>query len=199
MMSYMSDELAGWYRVGGHRLNFYATDAEIAEWLLEMLPATFGPYSVIGKAWHEGQWEPFEYPVDEIVTALEAHRGAVNQWIRSDTLSPDVPAGDDTRHSFGGLILVQLGRERNGCLDAASIAVVDRLRHEVSGEERRQTEYMRIFERLRRSMRKRLVVATARTLPNGTVSEDWPMTARAADAHSRGEVTFAANPVGLRA
>jgi hypothetical protein len=69
----------------------------------------------------------------------------------------------------------------------------------VSGEERRQTEYMQIFERLRRSMRKRLVVATACALPNGTVREDWPMTARAADSHSRGEVTFAANPVGLRA
>jgi hypothetical protein len=112
MMRYTSDELAGWYRVGGHRLNFYATDAEIAEWLLEMLPATFGPYSVIGQEWHDGQWEPFEYPVDEIVTALEAHRGAVNQWIRSDTLSAHVPAGDDKRHSFGGLTLVQLGRER---------------------------------------------------------------------------------------
>jgi hypothetical protein len=199
MISGVSDELAGWYRVGGHRLNFYAADSEIAEWLLEMLPATFSPYSVIGQEWRDGHWEPFEYPVDEIASAFEAHRGAVNWWIRSDVLSPRLPAGDDKRHNFGGLILVQLGRERDGCLDAASIAVVDRLRHEVSGEERRQTEYMRIFERLRRSMRKRLVVGTTRTLPNGTVREDWPMTARAADAHTRGEVTFAAKPVGLRA
>jgi hypothetical protein len=29
--------VAGWYRVGGHRLQFYATDAEIAEWLQEVL------------------------------------------------------------------------------------------------------------------------------------------------------------------
>jgi hypothetical protein len=34
--------------------------------------------------------------------------------------------------------------------------------------------------------------------PDGTVSEHWPMTARAADAHRRGDVRFAAEPVGLR-
>ena len=195
----MNDELAGWYRVGGHRLQFYATDAEIAEWLLEMLPATFGPYSVIGREWHDGRWEPFEYPLDKIVSAFQAHRGAVNWWIRSEVLSPHVPAGDDTRHSFGGLILVQLGSERNGRLLEASIAVVDRIRHEVTGEERRQPEYLRIFERLRRSMRKRLVVATSYTFPDGSVcGTHWLMTARAADAHTRGEVTFDAEPIGLR-
>jgi hypothetical protein len=192
----VGDELAGWYRVGGHRLQFYATDAEIAEWLLEMLPATFGPYSVIGQEWQDGRWEPFEYPLDRIIEVFEAPRQA---WIRSEVLSPQVPPGDDKRQSFGGLILVQPGSERNGRVGEASIAVVDRIRHELTGEERRQPEYLRIFERLRRSMRKRLVVATSYTFPDGRVSRDhWPMTARAADAHARGEVRFDAEPIGLR-
>jgi len=51
------------------------------------------------------------------------------------------------------LILLQLCRERNSRLGEARTAVVDRTRHEATGEERRRPEYLRIFERLRRSMR----------------------------------------------
>jgi hypothetical protein len=195
----VSDEFAGWHRVGGHRLQFYATDAEIAEWLLQVLPAAFAPYTVLGQEWRDDRWQPFQYPLEDVGTAFQAHRGAVNWWIRSGALSPHVPPGSDKRHSFGGLILVQLGSERNGRLGDASIAIVDRIRHEVTGEERRQQQYLRIFERLRRSMRKRLVVATAYTFPDGRVSHDhWLMTARAADAHKRGEVRFDAEPIALR-
>jgi hypothetical protein len=53
--------------------------------------------------------------------------------------------------------------------------MIDRIRHEATGEERRQREYLRIVERLRRSMRNRLVVET----------EDWPSTERAAVEHGR--------------
>jgi hypothetical protein len=191
----VNEELDGWYRVGGHRLQFYATDAEIAEWLLETLPEPLGPYSVVGSEWKDGWRQPFELPLEEIMTALETHRGTINWWIRSHALSPDVPAGDDERQSYGGLILVQFGSERNGRVRESSIAVVDRLRHAETGEERRQPEYLRIFERLRRSMRKRLVVETAYTFPDGRVSAHSRMTARAADAHRRGEVTFNADPL----
>lgn len=63
--------------------------------------------------------------------------------------------------------------------------MVDRIRHETSGEEVRQPDYLRIFERLRRSMKARLVMETA----------DWPMTARAADELNRGLVKFTATPI----
>jgi hypothetical protein len=191
------DEFEGWFRVGGHVLHFYATDAEIAEWLQETLPPEFGPYSIVGQEWHDGRWQPFEYPLTAIDECFMRHRSA-NLWVRSDVLSPGLTGEDEKRLSFNGLINVQLGRQRNGRLDEASVGIVDRIRHEGTGRERRRPEYLRIFERLRRSMRKRLVVTTAYTFPDGSVSETWPMTARAADAHSRGEVTFTANPVGLR-
>jgi hypothetical protein len=191
------NDFAGWYRVGGHRLQFYATDAEIAEWLQEMLPAAFGPYSIVGQDLIGKRRQPFEYPLRAIDECFTEHRSA-NLWIRSNALSPNVTSTDDKELSFNGLILVQLGRLRNGRLEDASIAIVDRIRHEATGREQRQPEYLRIFERLRRSMRKRLVVTTAYTLADGSVSEHWPMTAHAANAHSRGEVTFAAKPVGLR-
>jgi hypothetical protein len=191
------DEFAGWYRAGGHRLQFYATDAEIAEWLQEMLPPESAPYSIVGREWQDGRWQPFEYALAAIEGCFRRHRSA-NLWIRSDVLSPGLTGQDEKRLSFDGLILVQLGSQRNGRLEEASIGIVDRIRHEATGRERRRPEYLRIFERLRRSMRKRLVVTTAYTFPDGSVNESWPMTARAADAHSRGEVTFTANPVGLR-
>jgi len=38
-----TDDFADWFRVGGHSLSFYATDAEIAEWLQESLPEQFAP------------------------------------------------------------------------------------------------------------------------------------------------------------
>jgi hypothetical protein len=192
-----ADEFAGWHRVGGHRLQFYATDNEIAEWLQEMLPSESAPYSMVGQECRDGRWQPFEYALAAIDECFMRHRSN-NLWIRSDVLSPRLTGEDEKRLSFNGLILVQLGSKTNGRLEEASIAIVDRIRHEPTGRERRRPEYLRIFERLRRSMRKRLVVTTAYTFPDGSVSESWPMTARAADAHSRGEVRFAAAPVGLR-
>jgi hypothetical protein len=194
----MAESFEGWYRVGGSRFDFYATDEEIAEWLVETLPPEFAPYAVIGADWieEERHWEPFEYALAEISDAFARYRGS-NFWIRSDQLSPR-RHGDDEAVAFGGLILVQLGFEReDGRVEDASIAVADRLRHEVTGEERRQPQYRRIFDRLRRSLRKRAVVRTIRTFPDGSKGPSSLMTPRAAEAHARGDVTFDAEPTGL--
>ena len=190
------DDFTGWHRIGGHRLQFYATDDEITEWLQETLPGPFAPYSAIGHEWRDGSWRASEYPLEEIRSAVEHHERRT-LWIRSEVLSPGLISDDTECLSFSGLIAVDLGSERDGRLDDASLSIVDRIRHE-TGRERAQSEYLRIFERLRRSMRKRLVVKTERTFPDGSVSESWPMTARAADANVRGDVTFQARPAGLR-
>jgi hypothetical protein len=128
-----------------------------------------------------------------ITDSFSAHAHSAH-WIQSQVLSPDLAAGDidhpeDLKTlSFSGLIRIWLGREYEGRIEESSISMIDRIRHEKTGDERQQPEYRRIFERLRRSMRKRLVVET----------ESWPMTARSADAYARGEVTFTANAIGLR-
>jgi hypothetical protein len=189
-----------WYRVGGSRTDFYATDEEIAEWLLENLPPNFAPYAIVGRQWSERErrWPSFEYPLADIREAFAERRGC-NLWIRSDQLSPRVGGEDETSLSYGGLILVQLGSQRDdGAIEPASIAIVDRLRHETTGEERTQPQYRRIFDRLRRSLKKRLVVTTTRTNRGGVVHCGPRMTARAAEAHARGEVRFDAEPTGLR-
>jgi hypothetical protein len=196
----VAESYEGWYRVGGSRFDFYATDEEIAEWLLETLPSDLAPYAVVGEEWieEEQRWKPFEYRLDEIRQAFTRHRDS-NFWIRSDQLSPRIRGDDRVGVSYGGLILVQLGFKReDGRIEDASIAVVDRLRHEITGEERRQPEYRRIFDRLRRSLRKRAVVKTMRTRPDGGTDPSSLMTPRAAEAHAQGEITFDAEPVGLR-
>jgi len=199
MIPSVAESFEEWYRVGGSRTDFYATDDEIADWLLESLPSELAPYAIVGREWVEEErlWRAFEYPLSQIREAF-AHKRECNLWIRSDQLSPRVSGEDETPLVHGGLILVQLGTERSGVVEEASIAVVDRLRHEVTGAERRQPEYRRIFDRLRRSLRKRLVVTTVRTRPDGGVDPSSPMTPRAAESHVRGEVRFAAEPTSLR-
>ena len=44
--------------MGGHRLQFYATDVEIAEWLVDTLPDEFGPYDVVGQQWEDDHLGP---------------------------------------------------------------------------------------------------------------------------------------------
>jgi hypothetical protein len=129
----VEDEFAGWYRVGGRTLQFYATDDEIAEWLRGTLPSADGPYAILGRQWHHDRWMPFEYRLDEIGTAFGLHRTA-SYWIRSNALSPGLTGSDEKRLAWNGLINVQLSAPQpDGRLGEASIGIVDRIRHEQSG------------------------------------------------------------------
>ncbi len=120
----VAEPLNGWYRAGrGREMQFYATDEEIADWLVKTLPLQYAPYVILRQQW-----------------------------------------------AFSGLIAIRVTDEFGGRIEPASMTMVDRIRYETTGEERSQPEYLRIFERLRRSMRKRLVVNT----------EDWPSTKRSA-------------------
>ncbi len=186
----MVDDFTGWHRAGrGRSFQFYATDDEIAEWLLEMLQADFAPYVVFREKRVGSRLVVHERNLDDIERSFADDRNT-RHWIKSAVLSPglhpeDISAPNDVgKLSFNGLIAVRLGADWKGRREAAELALIDRVRNDETAEERRRSDYLRIFERLRRSLRKRLVVNT----------EDWPMTARAAAAHASGEVTFAASP-----
>jgi hypothetical protein len=48
----MEIEFAGWERAGrGRLLQVYATHDEIAERILELLPPTFAPYTLLREEW----------------------------------------------------------------------------------------------------------------------------------------------------
>ena len=156
-------------------MQFYATDEEIADWLVETLPGQYAPYVILREEWAHPRLAVHAYALDDVAASFVADRSA-RHWIKSEVLSPeldprDVRRTDDLdRLSFSGLIAISVTAEFSGRIEPASIGMIDLIRHEVTGKERRQPEYLRIFERLRRSMRKRLVVET----------EDWPSTERSA-------------------
>ena len=60
-----------------------------------------------------------------------------------------------------------------------------------TGEERRYPEYLRVYNRLRRLVRKRLIAPSVQTFPDGEewINESIKWTAGAAAAHAAG-VTF---------
>jgi len=177
----VAEDFDGWYRAGrGRSMQFYATDEEVAEWLVETLPVQHAPYVILREEWSHPRMVVHSYALDDVAASFAADRSA-RHWIKSEVLSPeleprDVRRTDDlSKLSFSGLIAIRVTDEFSGRMEPASMAMTDRIRHEATGEERRQPEYLRIFERLRRSMRKRLVVET----------EDWPSTERSAVERAR--------------
>jgi hypothetical protein len=186
----MAGDFSNWHRVGrGRSLRFYALDEEVAEWLVETLPSELAPYVVFREQWAHPRLVVHERNLDGIALSFAEDRQA-RHWIKSTVLTPALGAEDISvpsdlgRLSFNGLISVTLGADRNGRREDTDLGLIDRIRHAETGEELRQPEYLRIFERLRRSLRKRLTVQT----------DEWPMSARAAAAHARGAITFAASP-----
>jgi len=183
----MVSDFTGWHRVGGHSFQFYATDDEVAEWLLETLPAEFAPYIVFREDPKPPRLVVHEWDIADIRRSFTEDRDA-RHWIKSAVLSRDLNASDIFvpsdlgKLSFGGLISVRLGSDWKGRRETTDMGLIDRIRHDRTSAEQRQPEYREIFERLRRTMGKRLVVDT----------DDWPMTVRAEAAQARGAVTFAA-------
>jgi len=186
----MAGDFTGWQRAGrGRSFQFYALDDEVGEWLIASLPPESAPYLVFREQSANGRLIVHEWPIDEIAASFAEDRNA-RHWIKSARLTPALQVEDVSlprdlgRLSFSGLISVVLGADWNGRREETNLGLVDRIRHVETGEERGQPGYLGIFERLRRAMRERLIVET----------QDWPMTAGAAAAHARGEVTFAASP-----
>jgi phosphoribulokinase len=70
----MEIEFAGWERAGrGRLLQFYATHDEIAEWILEMLPPTFAPYTLLREEWVHPRLIAHEVPLTAITDSFSDH------------------------------------------------------------------------------------------------------------------------------
>ena len=157
----MAFDFTGWYRVGqGRSFQFDATDQEIAEWLVKTLPNEFAPYVVFREEWVHPKLIVHESRIEDLGRSFSQDRSA-RHWIKSERLSPglkpdDISVPNDLGQlSFSGLISIRLGEDRNGRREGADLGMIDRIRHERTGEELRQTDYLKIFERLRRSAHKR--------------------------------------------
>jgi hypothetical protein len=195
--------LSGWLRPGGHRLTFFATREELQELLDAGLPGAFDPWHLTGAdvvprpdqtdRYYQCPWT--SGVVD--LLALDRKPGGrsrTNIFIWSERLTNRLPPLEpgtafEGLCSFNGFLLIQPGdREDPSGYRETSLCIVDRIVNTTTGEERRYPEYFRVFNRLRRLVRKRLIASTVLMYPDGAEYVDtrtrW--TRGAAAAHATG-------------
>jgi hypothetical protein len=196
-------DVDNWYRVGrGKVLQFFATDDEVQEWLLTMLPSGYGPYTLVGadlvkvdkKRYVE---KGFEFDITGFKKAIyEKECPRWQYWIRSKVLTPEL---DFSRHkmitwilSYSGLVGLDHGSFVKGMgRDASSIAIVEKVANKETGEIIKHKEYLKIYKILARQIKNQLCYSSFWKFKNGTEREDFKlqlMTEKAVEAYKSGFV-----------
>jgi hypothetical protein len=175
------EEIANWYRVGGHRLNFFATDEEVQRWLLTGLPDEFAPYRIIAD-------RQFTCEVQEFFLQLRKNNPATLMfYVWSRMLMPDLALTPTSPaqmywnlNGLVGLMPLRPAVIRLHPHDPASssvrwsstaLTVVDRVKCPNTGEMREYPESRRIFQGLRRMIMKELVYVALGMTNAGVVYE----------------------------
>jgi hypothetical protein len=158
-------ELENWIRHSrGRRFDFFATDDDIVEFLHAFLPPQFAPYSILGTFMvKEGNTYKETYLSSEMdgFLALRA-KDIWSFFIQSHVLSPDLSIEDtpylDRLLASNGLIIIQqqLACQRKGFWPQSSLALVDKVRNINTGEILEHKDYLKIFNKLKRGVRKSL-------------------------------------------
>lgn len=187
-------DAGGWSRVGGRRIDFVTTDEELQGLLAGCLKVSEGPWALIGARSVPDPHRRRRFVHEEFrcngidLSSCDPHRKA-NLWAWSEGFTgPLPPLGADVERlcSWNGFIGVKrLAWAESG--GEVGLTLVDRVRHP-NDHERTYSEYRRVFERLRRSVRSRLTVPTRRTNIRGEEYVDHLLrwTAAAVEAHSAG-------------
>lgn len=194
-------DVENWYRVGrGQGLEFFATDDEVQEWLLTILPKEYGPYTLVGADIVEVEKKKyiekgFEFDIGELKKAVyEKEEPRWNYWIRSKVITPELDFSREKRItwvlSYTGLISLHHGLDlKNLGRDASSIGIVERVRNKNTGEEIIHEEYLKLSKYLSRHIKKLLCYSSFWKFKNGTEREDFKlqlMTEKAVKAYEAG-------------
>ena len=199
----------GWFRLGrGKSLQFFATDEEVQQWLNEALPSEYAPYFLVStdlvKEGKDYVQSPFQCDIADFLKCQreKAAKRRINFWIWSKILTPDLSLRHGTwvtaALSLNGLVHLQHGSifaPQKGAdpahtlyRDVSSIGLVHRVQHVETGEIRVYEDYLRVFEKLRRRIKKSLVYSSIMSI-DGQKEEltDFPlMTEGAARSHETG-------------
>lgn len=167
-----------WQRYGrGKIVQFFATDEEVCEFLEECLPREFAPYSLLWVRFIEdGNKYRHEYVASDLGDFLELRaQGVWKFFLRSKVLTPgafpESTAPVDWSWSFSGLVNIQQGRLRQGRQEWSGLGIVDKAQNKETGEIVSHEGYLKIFNVLKKSLRKRLLYNTVKARPNGTLDE----------------------------
>lgn len=144
-----------WYRIGGHRFEFFALPEEIQRWLFQDLPTDYAPYSIIILGQLRG------HRTDQLCKLVR--QGHSQFYLRSKKLTPDLdearkqfadayPDRKDVQLGFAGLILLQVPEAWPG-----SLSRVDKLCHAPTSQVQRHQEYEPLFGLVKRKIRKQLI------------------------------------------
>ncbi len=170
-----------WLRRGGHRFDFFATDEDVQSWLNSGLLEGYEPYSLCGASRRlEGgivEQDTFMIRPGDFWMHRKSNPSNWEYWIFSEKLTPvggirDQLKAIDRVASVNGLVLLQHGSYNRDKLDCSSLCVVDKLVHSGTLEEMEFEEYLKIFTRLKRVIKKDLKYSTRHVYPNGAVVED---------------------------
>ena len=162
-----------WYRKGGgHSFMFHATRSEISQYILDFFSET--PEEVYICGTDNVQLEnseyykqvPFYYPVEEILECLVQHKKSLNFYIGLERLTPSRPlilAENEAMMSLSGLIHLQIHDSVNyktKRMWPSNIGVVNKIAHNDTGEIIEHVEYYKLFQQLKRRLKKQLPYKT---------------------------------------
>ncbi len=185
-----------WLAMGrGRSFTFYAVDTELASWLAD-LPPDLGPYELVGRRLQKSRYTAWECPLP---AADFVGRGTFQ--IRSISATPDwslEPAETLTERAFfAGMVQVSHGAvDRLGRQLESIISVRPTFRNRATGETLRYEAYERVYDALRKRIKRdlgfstRLMLQDGRYVPGVTLMSNGSKAAW--DAGSR----FHAEPAG---
>ena len=172
-----------WRRCGrGMTLDFFATDEEVQNWLLTALPSEYSPYTLVGtdsikqgKIYVE---KGFEFNIDELKKAMyEKEDARWRFWIRSKVITPELDFSREKRISwvlsYTGMVNLQHGGYIKNMGHATSgIGIVNKIRNDNTGEEIEHKEYLKVYNALKREIKKHLCYSSMWRKKDGTEYED---------------------------
>jgi hypothetical protein len=194
-----------WDRLGGREFQFFATDAEVRDWLVQALPTKYAPYRLLGAdVVSDGEryvQQPFRCEIEELPSCIRRSPPLrTNFWLWSEGLTPrlELHRGErvDAVCGLNGLVLLQQGGMRRERRDVSRIAILDKVGHRLTGEIVQHTGYLEVFQALRKRIKKAVCYTTVWLYPNGMEFEDdrlGPWTEGAVREHEAG-VLFVARP-----
>jgi hypothetical protein len=189
MLQPITADLDSWFRLGhGHGFEFFATDEEVQNWLLSLLPAAYAPYRLVGADLIKEGRVYVEHPFScEVAGFLQCRYATVEPrwdfWLLSTVLTPDLPLvpgpGLTKMLSFNGLLSLQHGlqwedpvhRTRPPAKGESSLGLVDRVYRVDSDEVRQHEAYLRLLNAVKRAIRKSLLYTTVPIGPDDVEGE----------------------------
>jgi len=180
-------DIDNWYGCGrGRRLDFYATDDELQEWLLRHLPAEYEPYRLLAviprqqsrRVWI---WSTSQWDISELRQVVDDGWGAgfINLWIWSMSLTPGLPIGISDRYGrlddlcgMNGLVNLQRLTRGDGAREPLSMSILPTFVNVRTRRRLQHKEYLQIFEKLRKAIKRQLVYSSIHVFPDGRQLED---------------------------